>query len=85
MNTDNRGVEHPVTALLTVQQAAARVERSVRQIERYIEHGLPVAARDQRGRRYVLETDLLKAFRAHLVANPTRRGPSFTHDVIATE
>lgn len=59
--------------LLTVKQAAARVGRSVRQVERYIEDGLPVVLRDARGRRFVLETDLLTVFRKHRLADPTRR------------
>lgn len=61
------------TRLLTIQQAAARIERSTRQIERYIDAGLPIAARDGSGRRYVREADLLAAFRKHLLSNPTRR------------
>lgn len=65
--------------LLTVVEAAARVQRSRRQIERYIGAGLEVVARDARGRRFVRESDLLRVFRAHLLANPTRRRPD-SHD-----
>ena len=56
---------------LTVTAAAARVERSRRQVERWIVAGLPVHWVGNI--RYVAEDDLLRALRRHILANPTRR------------
>ncbi|MEX1078897.1 MAG: helix-turn-helix domain-containing protein [Homoserinimonas sp.] len=56
---------------LTIVEAAKRVERSPRQIERYIDAGLPVIRVGRR--RYVKEAELLKFFRMHLLQNPTRK------------
>lgn len=57
---------------LTVTAAALRVQRSPRQIERWIAAGLPVYRIDGKRKRYVLEQELLVVFRASILANPTR-------------
>lgn len=55
--------------LLTVKDAAKRVEKTTRTIENYIADGLTVVYKgDGDRRRYVKESELLAMFRAKLVA-----------------
>lgn len=63
---------------MKISDAAKRVKRTPRTIERWIASGdLPVhELRNHRGtviRRYVTEEDLLAALRKHLAANPNRK------------
>ena len=68
-----------MSALYTVRAAAARVARTPRTIEAWIADGsLEVAfVAPETGRRYVLEDDLLAAYRARLLSgkSPKRRHP----------
>ncbi len=53
---------------LTVTAAAMRVERSPRQVERWIRDGLPVYTFEGKRKRYVLESELLTVFRGALAS-----------------
>ncbi len=75
-----REVNADSTEYFTVKSAAARVNRSRRTIERWIDQGMPVReVKNTRGtvvRRYIARSDLLEAYREALLSNPTRRNQS---------